>query len=286
MIFPVRADPSMPAQVASECMMVASEEIEENVKYEAFALEAQDPPGLAILDSGCTRTMHGSEWAHRFEEEISKYDLVPKVRDKRQTFKGIGGAAESKIVKVFPVGIGGSHGVIHSAETDGQTPMLISRPFMQALGTIIDLKNNTVSFSELGISSLPLHRTRRGHLAISLLDFSDIKSNIDFEKAQISEFPEEEVYIHDETYELPIDARIDYDEYDMNPDDCTKPVRDPGPTNLLIHLDQIKRCSSTLMSHQMMATTVMMKTSSCPWLMRDTSLHGSQVPKRARSLSP
>ncbi|CAK9071730.1 unnamed protein product [Durusdinium trenchii] len=219
MIFPVRADPSMPAQVASECMMVASEEIEENVKYEAFALEAQDPPGLAILDSGCTRTMHGSEWAHRFEEEISKYDLVPKVRDKRQTFKGIGGAAESKIVKVFPVGIGGSHGVIHSAETDGQTPMLISRPFMQALGTIIDLKNNTVSFSELGISSLPLHRTRRGHLAISLLDFSDIKSNIDFEKAQISEFPEEEVYIHDETYELPIDARIDYDEYDMNPDD-------------------------------------------------------------------
>lgn len=102
MIFPVRADPSMPAQVASECMMVASEEIEENVKYEAFALEAQDPPGLAILDSGCTRTMHGSEWAHRFEEEISKYDLVPKVRDKRQTFKGIGGAAESKIVKSFP----------------------------------------------------------------------------------------------------------------------------------------------------------------------------------------
>ena len=103
MIFPVRADPSMPAQVQEcECMMVASEEIEENVKYEAFALEAQDPPGLAILDSGCTRTMHGSEWAHRFEEEISKYDLVPKVRDKRQTFKGIGGAAESKIVKSFP----------------------------------------------------------------------------------------------------------------------------------------------------------------------------------------
>ena len=124
MIFPVRADPSMPAQVQEcECMMVASEEIEENVKYEAFALEAQDPPGLAILDSGCTRTVHGSEWAHRFEEEISKYDLVPKVRDKRQTFKGIGGAAESKIVKVFPVGIGGSHGVIHSAENDGQTPI-------------------------------------------------------------------------------------------------------------------------------------------------------------------
>ena len=176
---------------------------------------------------------------------------------------------------------------------------------MQALGTIIDLKNNTVSFSELGISSLPLHRTRRGHLAISLLDFSDIKSNIDFEKAQISEFPEEEVYIHDETYELPLDARIDYDEYDMNPDDwadqqewldmmreevamtkmyearqgpwANRPPDPPEPDQALF---------PTLMSHQMMATTVMMKTSSCPWLMRDTSLHGSQVPKRARSLSP
>ena len=41
----------------------------------AFVLIDQDQPGLAILDSGCTRTMHGSEWASTFEKSLVERGL-------------------------------------------------------------------------------------------------------------------------------------------------------------------------------------------------------------------
>ena len=139
--------------------------------YESYAVQPADPPGLAILDSGCNRTMHGEEWAKAYEEKLAELGLQPSIRNKTQLFKGIGGHAESKVVKAYPVGLGGVNGELHSAETPGKTPMLISRPFMQTLGTIINLGEGTVSFSKLNIRDLPLKRTSRGHLAISLLDF-------------------------------------------------------------------------------------------------------------------
>ena len=38
-----------------------------------YALTASDAPGLAILDSGCTRTMHGSKWSSAVEDALKKY---------------------------------------------------------------------------------------------------------------------------------------------------------------------------------------------------------------------
>ncbi len=96
-----------------------------------------EKPGLAILDSGCTRSVHSAQWADAFEKELKKRDLKPKVREKKQTFRGIGGNSESDVVKVFPVAIGGVLGELHSAETkEGNYPLLVSRPFMEHLGTI------------------------------------------------------------------------------------------------------------------------------------------------------
>ena len=159
-------DPSSLKVHECEVMMV-----DEDLNYEAYAVQPADPPGLAILDSGCNRTMHGEEWAKAYEEKLAELGLQPSIRNKTQLFKGIGGHAESKVVKAYPVGLGGVNGELHSAETPGKTPMLISRPFMQTLGTIINLGEGTVSFSKLNIRDLPLKRTSRGHLAISLLDF-------------------------------------------------------------------------------------------------------------------
>ena len=159
-------DPSSLKVHECEVMMV-----DEDLNYEAYGVQPADPPGLAILDSGCNRTMHCEEWAKAYEEKLAELGLQPSIRNKTQLFKGIGGHAESKVVKAYPVGLGGVNGELHSAETPGKTPMLISRPFMQTLGTIINLGEGTVSFSKLNIRDLPLKRTSRGHLAISLLDF-------------------------------------------------------------------------------------------------------------------
>ena len=130
-----------------------------------------DPPGLAILDSGCTKTMHGEVWAERFEAELGKRGLSHHAIPKKQTFKGVGGQTQSRIAKIYPIGLAKVHGEMCSSEAPGALPLLLSRPFMEELGTVIDIGQGTVSFSELGVQNLPLLRTEKGHLAVNILDF-------------------------------------------------------------------------------------------------------------------
>ena len=168
---PIRYDPYDERTLdLQECQVMMTEDATPDF-LDAFAVNDEDPPGLAILDSGCTRTMHGTKWAKKFEQELMKIPLCPRLKQKRQLFRGIGGDIESQVVKVFPVGIGRRNGELHSAEVPGNNPMLISRPFMQKLGTIINIGDGTVTFERLGVRDLPLRRTSKGHLAVSLLDF-------------------------------------------------------------------------------------------------------------------
>ena len=177
------AQPEFTQLTDCEVMMVddAAEDEDESKRLAAAFLAApDDPPGLAILDSGCTRTMHGEKWATQFEQALHELGLSSESRPKNQAFRGIGGQLNSDTVKVFPVGIAGIHGELHSAETPGNAPLLLSRPFMQELGTVIDLANSTVSFLKLGVKNCPLIETSRGHLAINLLDF-DKEHLLEFE---------------------------------------------------------------------------------------------------------
>ena len=198
-----------------EVMMVSGDF---HVAEQTLLSAPEDPPGLAILDSGCTRTMHGAMWSEAFEKELNRIGLTPKSRSKNQAFKGIGGQLTSDTVKVFPVGIAKIHGELHSAETPGNAPLLLSRPFMQELGTVIDLGNNTVSFTAIDIKGLPLIKTSRGHLAISLLDF-----NLD----NLSEFEEavspstHEAGTHEGHEAFGLDGLDEYDQVPegWNPDD-------------------------------------------------------------------
>ena len=168
---PIRYDPYDHRTLdLQECQVMMTEDATPDF-LDAFAVNDEDPPGLAILDSGCTRTMHGTKWAEKFEQELMKIPLCPRLKQKRQLFRGIGGDIESNVVKVFPVGIGHRNGELHSAEVPGSNPLLISRPFMQKLGTIINIGDGTVTFELLGVRDLPLRRTAKGHLAVSLLDF-------------------------------------------------------------------------------------------------------------------
>jgi len=144
-----------------EVMMVSGDS---QVAEETLLSAPEDPPGLAILDSGCTRTMHGAMWLQACERELNRIGLTPKSRPKNQAFKGIGGQLASDTVKVFPVGIAKIHGELHSAETPGNAPLLLSRPFMQELGTVIGLGSSTVSFPAIDAKDLPLIKTSRGHL--------------------------------------------------------------------------------------------------------------------------
>ena len=154
-----------------EVMMVADAVVDDKAIESVFANCPEDPPGLAILDSGCTKTMHGTAWAEAFEDALQKIGLSSQSHCKKQAFRGVGGAIESDTVKVFPIAINKVHGELHSAEAPGNIPLLVSRPFMEELGTVIDIGRGVVSFNKIGVKDLPLIRTSRGHLAVNFLDF-------------------------------------------------------------------------------------------------------------------
>ena len=137
----------------------------------SYVTSELDPPGLAILDSGCTRTMHGAAWARRFEAELDRLNLSWKAQKRKQLFKGVGGHVESNVVKIYPIALAKVHGEMCSSEAPGPLPLLLSRPFMEELGTVIDMGKGRVSFTTLGVHNLPLQKTSRGHLAVNLLDF-------------------------------------------------------------------------------------------------------------------
>eukprot|EP00435_Cladocopium_sp_Y103_P049373 s347_g14.t2 len=204
-----------------EVMMTMSPDDDNDMIAQAYVASDADLPGLAILDSGCTRTMHGQQWAERFEEALASFGLSPKSRVKNQLFAGVGGQVASTTVKVFPIGINKIHGEIHSAETPGAAPLLLSRPFMEELDTVLDLGKGTVSFRKINVLDLPLVKTSRGHLAVNFLDF-DLDKLDDFTSEEthqeihdgyLQEVPQDDVpdgYVHDPMLDLP---------EGMNPDD-------------------------------------------------------------------
>ncbi|CAE7745994.1 RE1 [Symbiodinium sp. KB8] len=149
---------------------------------EALVLEQWEVPGLAILDSGCTKTMHGSKWAARFAGALRQKGLGCETRACDQKFKGVGGDVASSCLKVYPIGIKGIHGELVSCETEGNLPMLLSRAFMEQQGTVLDIGAGTVSFEKIGVKELPLVRTAKGHFAVDLLDY-DLNRLTDFTDA-------------------------------------------------------------------------------------------------------
>ena len=80
---------------------------------EVFVETEEDPRRGAILDSGCTKTMHGSAWGRRYEKELEKLGLVYQVKSREQSFKGVGGQVRSTTAKIYPIGINRVHGEMY-----------------------------------------------------------------------------------------------------------------------------------------------------------------------------
>ena len=184
---PVCMDPTRPdAVTVQDCEVMVQDIVSESSEPEgetsptawvpeSFATAPENPPRLANLDSGCTRTMHGSVWAQTFEERLRELGLAVHTVEKTQRFRGVGGMSQSTVTKIFPTGMQGVRGDLYSAEVEGNLPLLLSRPFMHELGAVLDLGANTVSFNGLGMTNLPLVKTAKGHIAVNLLDFDQDK---------------------------------------------------------------------------------------------------------------
>ncbi|CAK0814360.1 unnamed protein product, partial [Prorocentrum cordatum] len=128
---------------------------------------------LAIIDTGCTRTMHGESRRAAFERKLARRGLQVVKTPTSRTFRGVGGRARSTTAVRFPAGIGGKCGEILSCEVPGDCPMmLLSRDMLTKLGLSMRLstEGDVADFANIGVYNLKLHHTKVGHPAVNLLD--------------------------------------------------------------------------------------------------------------------
>ncbi len=64
-----------------------------------------DPPGLAVLDTACRKTMHGTPWRERVQPLFEARELKARFSEGVGSFSGVGGSAQSVYEVEFPVGI-------------------------------------------------------------------------------------------------------------------------------------------------------------------------------------
>ena len=131
-----------------------------------------DPPGLAVIDTACQRTMHGPQCKSRFVEGLRALGLSHAEQPTTKSYTGIGGSMPASTVDRFPAGIFFNNGEMTSACIPQTIPMLISLHDQRTLGIRIDPVGEAVDVDAFGVKGEKLLYSQVGHPAISLLDFA------------------------------------------------------------------------------------------------------------------
>ncbi|CAK0894249.1 unnamed protein product [Prorocentrum cordatum] len=134
--------------------------------------DTSDVP-VALIDTGCTRCMHGKHWRELFEKRcLHPRGLEIKVTDRVRSFSSAFGKRQEGRAVEIPVALGGRRGVIFSAEMeDCDTPLLVSLASQEALGAVLHLKEMRMELQTLAVDVQLLKVG--GHLAVRLDDWGD-----------------------------------------------------------------------------------------------------------------
>ena len=155
--------------------MMAGQADEEFKDAEDSENASSDDELVALVDTACTRCMHGRRWRRRLERLLAKAGRRVKVTAGQRSFKFAGDAeAKTNVVVEFPIGIKGHEGMIRSPEVGEHTPLLLSIGALKALGMKMDLERhpNHVYFGKIQ-AWVPLIKTKTGHLGIRIDQFAD-----------------------------------------------------------------------------------------------------------------
>ncbi|CAK0891172.1 unnamed protein product [Prorocentrum cordatum] len=134
--------------------------------------DTSDVPA-ALIDTCCTRCMHGKYWRELFEKRcLHPRGLEIKMTDRVRSFSSAFGKRQEGRVVEIPVALGGRRGVIFSAEMeDCDTPLLVSLASQEALGAVLHLKEMRMDLQTLAVDVQLLKVG--GHLAVRLDDWGD-----------------------------------------------------------------------------------------------------------------
>ncbi|CAK0870870.1 unnamed protein product [Prorocentrum cordatum] len=159
---------------------------------------------LAIIDTGCTRTMHGESWRAAFERKLARSTTAVR----------------------FPVSIGGKCGEILSCEVPGDCPMLLSRDMLTKLGlsTRLSAEGDVADFANIGVYNLKLHHTKMAEWAALTMP----------EDHHLEYFPEQfhvGITFIEESSAEPLPSFLDIEIGETTDDECLQTVvdHDYGP---------------------------------------------------------
>ena len=127
-------------------------------------------PGFGVLDSGCGKTIIGTETLRSFEKLWLAAGIKKPVPEQEvNLFRFGNGQEEVSTTSVkLPVFLAGKSGVIKAAVVSGQAPLLISRAALQSLEATMDFKDGTLTvFSDR--RSIPMKTNAAGQFIIDVM---------------------------------------------------------------------------------------------------------------------
>jgi hypothetical protein len=136
--------------------------------------------GMAVLDTGCSRTVAGEDWVREYEDTLTdeEKELIESSPSQTSFVFGDGVEVNSSRSVKLPVTIGSHFLKIDVDVVSNNIPLLFSRPSMERGGVIINTKDNT---AEVLGEEIKLVQTSSGHLCLPLTNkllVGDMKDSI------------------------------------------------------------------------------------------------------------
>ena len=128
---------------------------------------SSDTIGVAVLDTGATKTVCGSIWLKQFTSTLCESDkkLITQCYSNKLFKFGGGSILSSRACVRFPAVIGVKKVRFKTEVVEGDLPLLISRESLKSVGANLDFRDDTIEF--LG-QKLSLNITNSGHYALPL----------------------------------------------------------------------------------------------------------------------
>ena len=129
-------------------------------------------PGYAILDSGCGRSVIGTETLQHFRVLWDKAKVpAPRIIREHNSFRfGNGEQEVTDQVIEMPIQLAGRRGVVRAAIIKGKAPLLMSRPALKMLGATMDFATDKLKIFDDG-TTIDMMVNEAGQYMISVADF-------------------------------------------------------------------------------------------------------------------
>ena len=126
--------------------------------------------GMAVLDSGCTKTVAGRTWMDEFMHTLTDEPKALVMKNQTRSIFRFGDGRESLSEESLdiPVTIGSQNYMISTDVVSNDIPLLLSKKAMKKAGMVLDFSNDTAEFGGENISLICLST---GHYAIPLTKF-------------------------------------------------------------------------------------------------------------------